>query len=82
MCLQFMPKVLQNESEIKAALDHKLVNLRTINKDPRAASHDMVELKSSFDFEPEVKNMRTDQWWRAGQVLTEVNPIPGFVSDK
>ena len=42
----------------------------------------MVELKSSFDFEPEVKNMRTDQWWRAGQVLTEVNAIPGFVSDK
>ena len=82
MCLQFMPKVLQNESEIKAALDHKLVNLRTINKDPRAASHDMVELKSSFDFEPKERNMRTDQWWRAGQVLTEVNAIPGFVSDK
>ena len=69
MCLQFMPKVLQNASEIKAALDHKLVNLRTINKGPRARSHDMVELKSSFDFEPEEINMRTDQWWRAGKFL-------------
>jgi hypothetical protein len=24
MCLQFMPKVLQNEGEIKAVLDHQL----------------------------------------------------------
>ena len=42
----------------------------------------MVELKSSFDFEPEERNMRTEEWWRAGQVLMEVNAIPGLVSDK
>ena len=26
--------------------------------------------------------MRTEEWWRAGQVLMEVNAIPGLVSDK
>ena len=35
-CLIFMPKEIKHEREIKAVLDHQLVNLRTYNMDPRA----------------------------------------------
>ena len=30
-CLQFKPKVLQNENKIKEVLDYQLYNLRIIN---------------------------------------------------
>ena len=33
-CLMFMPKNIKHEREIKAVLDHQLVNLRTYNMDP------------------------------------------------
>ena len=33
-CLFWMPKELQHENEIKAVLDHKLVNMRMYNMDP------------------------------------------------
>ena len=33
-CLMFMPKDIKHEREIKAVLDHQLVNLRTYNMDP------------------------------------------------
>ena len=33
-CLMFMPKDIKHEREIKAVLDHQLVNLRTYNIDP------------------------------------------------
>ena len=42
-CLIFMPK---HESEIKAVLDHQLINLRTYNQDPRAPAQDMAGLRS------------------------------------
>ena len=67
-CLQFMPKVLQNESEIKEVLDHHLCNLRTINTDPRAASHDMAGLTSSFDFDLKERSRKTNEMWRTGKV--------------
>ena len=41
-CLQLMPKELQREREIKEVLYNQLCNLRKINTDPRAASHDMA----------------------------------------
>ena len=49
-CLQLMPKELQREREIKEVLYHQLCNLRKINTDPRAASHDMAGLTSSLNF--------------------------------
>ena len=33
-CLQFMPKLLQNENKIKEVLDHQLCNLRMTKTDP------------------------------------------------
>jgi len=57
-CLQLMPKELQREREIKEVLYHQLCNLRKINTDPRAASHDMAGLTSSFNFNSEERNMK------------------------
>ena len=42
----FMPKKIQHENEIKAVLDHQLINLRMFNTDPIAPSHDIAGLKS------------------------------------
>ena len=44
-CLTFMPKEIKHEREIKAVLDHQLVNLRTYNMDPRAQAQDMAGLQ-------------------------------------
>ena len=57
-CLQLMPKELQREREIKEVLYHQLCNLRKINTDPRAASHDMAGLTSSFNFNSEERNTK------------------------
>ena len=35
-CFMFMPKEIKHKREIKAVLDHQLVNLRTYNMDPIA----------------------------------------------
>ena len=43
-CLMFMPKEIKHEKEIKAVLDHQLVNLRTYILDPRAPALDMAGL--------------------------------------
>jgi len=50
-CLYFMPKELKHESKIKAVLDHQLVNLRTYNTNPKAPSHDLAGLRSTFNQE-------------------------------
>ena len=47
-CLMFMPKDIKHEREIKALLDHQLVNLRTYNLDPRAPAQDMDDLQSTY----------------------------------
>ena len=46
--LQFMPEVLEEESEIKEVLDH----------------HEMAGLTSSFNFDAEKRNMKTNEIWR------------------
>ena len=81
-CLQFMPKDLQYEHQIKAVPDFHLINQRTINSDLRALSHDMAGLKNLFVFENKGKNTRTDEIWRTGQVPMKVNMMPGLVSDE
>ena len=43
----FMPKEIKHGREIKAVLDHQLVNLRTYNMDPRAPAQDMSGLHST-----------------------------------
>ena len=57
----FMPKELQHENEIKAVLDHQLVNLRKYNTDPRAPSHDMTGFMSTFSFETLGNSTRSDK---------------------
>ena len=47
-CLVFMPKEIKHEREIKAVLDHQLINLRTYNMDPRAPAQDMSGLHSTY----------------------------------
>ena len=50
-CLLFMPKEINYEREIKAVLDHELVNLRTYNMDPRALAQDMAGLHSTYGYD-------------------------------
>ena len=50
-CLLFMPKEIKHEREIKAVLDHQLVNLRTYNLDPRAPAQDMAGLQSMYGYD-------------------------------
>ena len=81
-CLMFMPKVIQHESEIKAVLDHQLVNLRTYNTDPRAPAQDLSGLRSTYSFESEDHNKERDMMLKTGQVPMEVNEMPGLVLDE
>ncbi len=71
-----------NESEIKAILDHQLVNMRTFNTDPRAPSYYMAELRSTYSFETEGKRMKMDEMWKTGKVPMDVNVRPGLVLDE
>ena len=80
--LQFTPKVVQNESKFEQVLDQQLCNLNKINTDPRAASHNMAGLTSSFNFKSGERNMKTNEMWRTGQVPMEVNMMTGLVSNK
>ena len=50
-CLRFMPKEIKHEREIKAVLDHQLVNLRTYNIDLRAPAQVMAGLHSSYGYD-------------------------------
>ena len=50
-CLMFMPKEIKHEREIKAVLDHHLVNLRMYNLDPRAPAQDMGGLQSTYGYD-------------------------------
>ena len=50
-CLMFMPKEIKHKREIKAVLDHQLVNLRTYNLDPRAPAQDMAGLQSTYRYD-------------------------------
>ena len=50
-CLMFMPKEIKHKREIKAVLDHQLMNLRTYNQDPRAPAQDMAGQRSTYGYE-------------------------------
>ena len=76
-----MPKVLQNENKIKEVLDHQL---KTKNKQhgPQNSFLQMEGLTSSFNFNDEERNLKTNKMWRTGQFPMEVNAMLGLVSDE
>ena len=55
MCLQFMPKVLQNEGEIKAVLDHQLDEMQRTGQVPMKVNampglvSDESDIKESYE---------------------------------
>ena len=69
-----MPKEIKHEREIKAVLDHQLINLRTYNMDPRAPAQDMSGLHSTYG------NDRSEMF-KTGQVPMDVNTMPGLAED-
>ena len=81
-CLILMPKELKHESEIKAVLDHQLVNLRTYHTDPRALSQDLSGLRSTYYYEKDGNNGKSVHMLKTGQVPMEVNAMPGLVLDE
>ena len=81
MCLVFMSKEIQHKREFKVVLDHQLVNLKTYNQDPRAPSHDMAGLRSTYSFEKSV-DARSEEMLKTGQVPMDVNAMPELATDK
>ena len=79
-CLMFMPQDIKHEREIKAVLDHQLVNLRTYNMDPRAPAQDMAGLQSTYGYDRSVTN-KANKMLKTGQVPMDVNGMPGLVED-
>ena len=74
-----MPKELKHESEIKAVLDHQLINLRTYHTNPRAPSQDLSGLRSTYYYEKDGNNGKSDHMLKTGQVPMEVNAMPGQI---
>ena len=79
-CLMFMPKDIKHELEIKAVLDHQLVNLRTYNMDPRAPAQDMAGLQSTYGYDRSEMN-KANEVLKTGQVPMDINAMPGLVED-
>ena len=79
-CLKFMPKEIKHEREIKAILDHQLVNLRTYNLDPRAPAQDMAGLYSKYKYDNS-EISKANEMLKTGQVPMDVNAMPGLVED-
>ena len=79
-CLTFMPKEIKHEREIKAVLDHQLVNLRTYNMDPRAQAQDMAGLHSTYGYDRS-ETSKANKMLKTGQVPMDVNAMPGLVED-
>jgi len=79
-CLTFMPKEIKHEREIKAVLDHQLVNLRTYNTDPRAPARDMAGLHSTYGYDRS-ETSKANEMLKTGQVPMDVNAMPGLVED-
>ena len=79
-CLTFMPKEIKHEREIKAILDHQLVNLRTYNMDPRAPVQDMAGLHSTYGYDRS-ETSKANKMLKTGQVPMDVNAMPGLVED-
>ena len=79
-CLVFMPKEIKHEREIKAVLDHQLINLRTYNMDPRAPAQDMSGLHSTYGNDRNEMS-KANEMLKTGQVPMDVNAMPGLVED-
>ena len=79
-CLTFMPKEIKHEREIKAVLDHQLVNLRTHNMDPRAPAQDMSGLHSTYGYDRSEMS-KANKMLKPGQVPMDINAMPGLVED-
>ena len=79
-CLMFMPKEIKHEREIKAVLDHQLVNLRTYNLDPRAQAQDMAGLQSTYRYDKS-KITKANEMLKTVQVPMDINDMPGLVED-
>ena len=79
-CLMFMPKEIKHEPEIKAVLDHQLVNLRTYNIDPRAPAQDMAGLQSTYGYDRSEMS-KANEMLKTGQVPIDLNAMPGLVED-
>ena len=77
-CLAFMRKEIKHEREIKAVLDHQLVNLRTYNMDPRAPAQDMPGLHSTYGYDRREMS-KANKMLKTGQVPMNVNTMPGLV---
>ena len=73
-----MPKEIKHEREIKAVLDHQLVNLRTYNMDPRAPAQDMAGLHSTYGYDRSEMS-KANKMLQTGQVPMDVNAMPGLV---
>ena len=74
-CLTFMPKEIKHEREIKAVLDHQLVNLRTYNMDPRAPAQDMAGLHSTYGYDRS-ETSKANEMLKTRQVNMDVNAMP------
>lgn len=76
-CFMFMPKEIKYEREIKAVLDHQLVNLRTYNMDPRAPAQDMAGLRSTYGDE-RVEGTKANEKLKTGHVPIDINAMPAW----
>ena len=72
-CLLFMPKEIKHEREIKAVLDHQLVNLR-------APAQDMAGLQSTYGYDKSEMN-KDNEMLKTGQVPMDINAMLGLVED-
>ena len=79
-CLMFMHKDIKHEREIKAVLDHQLVNLGTYNMDPRAPAQNMAGLQSTYG-DDKSKMTKANEMLKTGQVPMDVKAMPGLVED-
>ena len=78
--LTFMPKEIKHEREIKAVLDHQLINLRTYNMDPRAPAQDMSGLHSTYGNDRSEMS-KANEMLKMGQVPMDINAMPGLAED-
>ena len=79
-CLMFMPKEIKHKGEIKAVLDHQLVNLRTCNLDPKAPAQDMAGLQSTYGYDKS-KMTKANEMLKTGQVPMDINAMPELLED-
>ena len=76
-----MSEEIKHEQEIKAVLDHQLVNLRTYNMDRRAPAQDMAGLHSTYGYDRSEMS-KVNEMLKTGQVPMDVNAMPGLVEDR